>query len=391
MRKIALFLAVALCAVSCIYPYDVEVEGVGGNLVVEGDIVVGSVSSFALSRSLPIGGKNLPKTNVYANVWVEAQDGTRYHADPVSVLGGEYTVDLSSADPSLEYRLRITLQENNREYCSSWAKPSGTCIIDDLRYNIDKSPSTDEVTGLSVKMSMHSEDDTQHFRYRYVETWEYSAYWQADSYYIPELSEDNPYGVVEKFSGGANTYYCWNTASSKGINLATTETMGVNRLDDYPLFRYDVSNNKISILYRLDLEVYPVSEESYRYLEHIRDMSNFDGSLFAPIPSEVRGNLRCMSDDDEIVYGYVGTSCPQKARLWIDNNVTRIYVRPREKNAEYEAVPQENWFMYYSKRWRPYYQDVMAGEVNWAPAVCVDCRTAGGNKNKPADWPNNHM
>lgn len=384
MRKIALFLALALCAVSCIYPYNAEVGGTGGNLVVEGDIVVGSMSNFALSSLMPLGSHGSPQP-VEAELWVEDINGAHYEGVP-GEKKGEYDVNLHGADTSLEYRLCIKVA-GGRDYCSAWAKPSGSCVIDKLDYFINESDGRKQ--GLYVRMSMHSEDGTQHFRYRYVETWEYTAYWRADSYYDPEITEYSPNGTVVMFSNGENNYYCWKTASSRGINLATTETMGVNRLDDYPLFYYEATNDKMSRLYRLDLEVYPVSIESYRYLEHIRDVSNYDGSLFAPIPSEVRGNLRCVTDDDEIVYGYVGTSSPQKARIYIDNGVTMLYVRPEMRDAEYEAVAPEDWLLYYTSRnWRPYYNDLMAGECNWAPARCVDCTYYGGTKNRPADWPN---
>lgn len=390
MRKIALFIALVLCAVSCIYPYDVEVGGTGGNLVVEGDIVVGSVSYFALSRLIPLGSMNMSQQPVDAELWVEDRNGTRYPGVRASAAD-DFEVDLSAADPSLEYRLYI--QAGNvdaRDYCSAWSEPSGTCVIDELGYRILESGG--KKTGALVRMSMHSEDGTKHFRYRYKEAWEYTSYWRADAYYVPELTEDDPNGKVLYFSGGENNYYCWLTNSSKGINLATTETMGVNRLDNYPLLQFSATSSKMSVLYRLDLEVYPVSEESYRYLEHIRDVSNYNGSLFAPIPSEVRGNLRCVQDDDEIVYGYVGISCPQKARLYIDNAVTNLYVRQDILEAESETVAPEDWYKYYrEKDWRVYDRDDLSGAVTWAPRRCVDCTYNGGTKNKPSDWPNDHI
>lgn len=397
MRKITLFLLTLVCAVSCIYPYEVEVEGIGGNLCVEGDIVLGSTSSFALSYLIPLGGEESAIFAPIAELWVEDKAGNKY---PGTLLGvtsskvSEYEVDLSDADQSLEHRLYIKVfgggdSSGWKEYASAWAMPSGTCVIDKLGYRFIEE--NDEKVAVDIVMSMHSEDGTNHFRYRYTEDWEYSSTWKATHYYIPELTPDTPYGQVVKFENGENTYYCWDHEKSRGINLATTETMGINKLEDYPLFRYGRENKKLSILYRLDLEVYPVSEESYRYLEHIRNVSTYDGNLFAPIPSEVRGNLRCVYDDDEIVYGYIGISCPQKARIYIDNDRERIYKPVPDRNAIYEAVSQDNWYLYFRSRdYRPYYEDMKDG-LMWAPTRCVDCRRDGGTKNKPADWPNNHM
>lgn len=396
MRKIMTFFAAIACVASCIYPYEaaLEEQGLGNNIVVEGDIVIGSKSNFALSTLIPMGG-NGTAIQPDARLWVENDAGGRYEGTAVSPV--EFEVDLSGAPADAAYRLCFTASnsgpDGERDYCSSWSKSAGDCIIDKLEYSYYfDNPENQDVKpgGVDVVMSLHSGQNNKHFRYRYVEDWEYTAQEHANYYFDPEPTEEHPGGNVVDFEGDDNFYYCWKRSMSRGINLATTETMGVNVLEDYPLFRFTKNDDRLSVLYRLRLEVYAISEESYRYLEHVKQMSEYDGSLFAPMPSEVRGNIRCTTDDDEIVYGYVGVAYPATRELWIKSDDVKIYERAVIDRTEAEIVDESQWRFYYlNKIWRPYNLDPLAGMM-WLPARCVDCRYGGGTKNRPDNWPNNH-
>lgn len=392
MRKILTLLAVLACAASCIYPYEAELEdsGLGGNLVVEGDIIVGSTSYFTLSYLSPMDATGI--NYVYdGNVWIENDAGAVY-TGVRNGKPGEWKVDLAGAPADAQYRVCISIT-GGRDYVSGWSAAAGDCIIDDIHCEVRNAPGT--VAGVTIYTSLHSELNNKHFRYRYVEDWEYTALERAWGYYNPDvpesLADEFPFGIIEFFEGDDNTYYCWKKAESRGINLATTEIMGVNKLEDWPLFFYPCTDDRLSALYRLRLEVYAIPEECYRYLEHVRDMSEYDGNLFAPMPSEVRGNLRCTTDDDEIVYGYVGVAYPASAEFYMSSDdIGRIYQRPIHEYEPPETPAEEQWYnYYYIKAWRPYSHDPFSG-WEWMPGRCVDCRFAGGTKNRPDNWPTDH-
>lgn len=391
MRKILTILAVLACAMSCIYPYEAELEdgGLGGNLVVEGDIIVGAASYFNLSYLSPMG-EDVQEYVRQAMVWIENNAGGRYVGDRTQ-NPGEWMVDLTGAPADAEYRLCISMQ-NGREYESSWSRAAGDCLIDDIHFRVsDKSPRS-----VTIYTSLHSEQNNKHFRYRYTEDWEYTSIERAWGHYVTEgpgsLDGGSQLDTVEFFVDNDNTYYCWKHYESRGINLATTEIMGVNKLEDWPLLRYSCTDDRLCALYRLRLIVYAIPEECYRYLEHVRDMSEYDGNLFAPMPSEVRGNLRCTTDDDEIVYGYVGVAYPATAEFYMSStDIGNIYQRPVHELEPAETPAEDEWsYYYYNKVWRPYSHDPFAG-WSWLPARCVDCRFAGGTKNRPDNWPTDHQ
>lgn len=374
----------ALCLASCVYPYEAELPEVQASLAVEGDICLGSESAFAISLLQPldvsVGDATyaLPDVNSLS-LRVESESGEVYPGTftMTDKYSANFAVDTRTASAEGGRRYRVCVDYAGESYSSDWTALEGSCVIDNLNYSV-----SNEI--LNACVSLHSDDGSNHFRYRYDETWEYHSQLKATVYFDPET-----YNIFEYF-GGANSYYCWNTNASRGINLATTEDLEVNVLENYPVLSFHKTDRRLSMIYRLDLEVYPVSEASYRYYEHLKQVSNFNGSLFAPIPSEMPGNLHCDSDESVPVYGYVAVVQPSSARLYIDNEKTHFYedVQPRVTQIQIDDIwEQVRYFTH--KNYVPVNSDPMQGTW-WAERRCVDCRMEGGNKNKPADWPNNH-
>lgn len=372
MRRIIHILVAALCLGSCVYPYDDFVVRKTGNLVVEGDIVVGGLSYF-----LPTRMQSLNDLDTYefvkSDIWVESGDGSIYGSYFKDTDYG-YVVDLTGADPSQEYRLRIDTPDGKR-FASQWEKVGGKVEIDGLKYQ------KDTVGGvLNIQVGLHSDGSSHHFRYRFVEDWEYTAYAHAYVYY------DIAKNTVQRFEGSFNTYYCWKTGMSRGLNLATTEKLSEDRLVDYTFKTIASNDERLSVMYRIKLEVYPVSAASYAYYENVRDISSPTGDLFSPMPSEVRGNIRNMDDESEMVYGMVAVVCPNSATLYYDNEVGKFYHNTERVEYEEVSVDAGQYLKYYLNNYRPVRIDPMEGTI-WAPARCVDCRLKGGTKNKPEDWP----
>lgn len=370
MKRILYILMAALGVASCIYPYDEYPDNVSESLVIEGDIIVGGESSFLLTYMQKLSDTGIYQT-VTASVWVEDEDGRTY---PGTYSSSSYSVDLSSASSEKEYRLRVETPDG-KNYASQWGRPEGSCELDNLKYIKDEDQGQ-----LKLAVNLHSDGSSRHFRYRYFEDWEYHTYRYAYMYYDP--AQD----TVLKYENFENTYYCWRSSFSRGLNLATTEKMSEDRLDDYVFKTIGKTEERLSMLYRIRLEVYPVSAESYAYYENVKDVSSPTGDLFSPIPSEVRGNIRNMNDDSEMVYGYVAVVTPRSATIYYDDEVEKFYQVAGRIEYEEFAVEPDKFKSYYRKNYLPVTYDPMEGFI-WGPKKCLDCRTAGGTKNKPADWP----
>ena len=80
MKHLNLFaaLAASILAVSaCIYPFDPVIESMDGRMVVEGDIHIGSISTFTFSRVYPIYADDSAITTPIVEGYIEGEDGTR--------------------------------------------------------------------------------------------------------------------------------------------------------------------------------------------------------------------------------------------------------------------------------------------------------------------------
>ena len=115
--RTAVFAAVTLLAATCIYPYEVDIER-GGEypLVVEGDILIGSVTTVKLSHVRPFNLTDYEEIPVYAHGYIEGEDGTRVEGvenlDPFSssstlTSNGLLYFDTSKLKENQRYRLHI--------------------------------------------------------------------------------------------------------------------------------------------------------------------------------------------------------------------------------------------------------------------------------------------
>lgn len=373
MRKTIYIIAAALCLGSCIYPYDDLAVADVDNMVIEGDIVVGGVSYF-----LPTRLQSLAESASYqfvgSTVWVESEDGKEYVGYLVDKTYG-YAVDMTGADETKEYRLRLDSYDG-KSFASQWGKAEGRVVIDDIKYQPDTLSNV-----LKIQLGLHSDGSSRHFRYRYFEDWEYHAHSRAYVYY------DATKNTVQRFDGSDNTFYCWKTGMSRGLNLATTEKMSTDVLEDYTFKTIPRDDERLSVMYKIRLDVYPVSPASYAYYENVRDISSPTGDLFSPMPSEVRGNIRNMADDTEMVYGHIAVVLPSSATLYYDNEKGMFYQNTTRVEYEEATIGSGDFARYYRKGYLPVMSDPAQGDIWGYPAECIDCRMMGGTRNKPEGWP----
>ncbi|MDO5442982.1 MAG: DUF4249 family protein [Bacteroidia bacterium] len=384
-KSIISFIACAFAAVSCVYPYDAEIGGGSDDLVIEGDIFIGSVSEFEVSTLMPVSSPKFSEEVVEhpdSHVWVENSEGEVFEG--LNNGEGIYKVDLSDADPSLEYRLRVDVT-GGRSYGSSWMASAGVCYADSLSYNLSETKDA-----LTIMLSMHSDaTSNRHFRYRYTEDWQYHAMHDAALYYEPPTSYwRGGTGTISSYfvDGKVNNYYCWDKDKARGINLATTEDLQGTALVDYPVMTFtDRTDTRFCYIYRIKLEIYPVEEDSYDYFEHVKELYSYTGSLFAPTPSEVRGNIRCLTDEDEMVYGYVAVSQPASFEKYIYGSDLHFYQDADAAFWDDQVFIESTWYDAYQQNWLPIYNETGIG-MHWAPSRCIDCRLKGGTKDRPEDW-----
>lgn len=151
---------------------------------------------------------------------------------------------------------------------------------------------------------------------------------------------------------------------------------------------------ELSVLYSILLKQYALSNEGYEFYVKMKKNTESLGSIFDAQPSDISGNVECITDPSELVIGYVEFTTAEEKRLFIDNRDLTDW--SYEQDCEY----------YFSN---PHLNEpgvilnlvkeslVPTSIAEYLPGggikkfvvqkeTCVDCRLKGSNV-KPDFWP----
>ena len=393
-KRYILLLWVALLAAvpSCVYDYNPQIDGEGGYLIVEGDIILGERCGFSLSYSWTLvdtlaTSEDHIRVLYGSRMHIEDNRGGRY--EPASASGA-YSApyaefDMRKADPSLEYRLVI--ENNLGTYASSWGKaaPDGG-EIDSLSFRI-----SDDKTTMGILVSTHSSDPQGgYYRWSVNETWEYHAMTDALYKYVvysPAVGEVLPLDRGEQY------FRCWSTGVRPEIMTGSTVDLTEDRLVNHLLYTLDYHDERVSVIYKPEVLQMRIPEEAYRYWEVMDRNSRDVGGLFSPEPSELRGNVVNVDKPDELVLGYVGVMSVTRKTMFIDNSLLRFYRNPSRYQPEIDTLSNgEDYWKAYQLGKRPVtdiFYEVTGDWVgyDWWPKSCMVCRSKGGTTTRPEGWP----
>ena len=151
-------------------------------------------------------------------------------------------------------------------------------------------------------------------------------------------------------------------------------------------------NYKISILYSMELHQMSISNEAYAYLFTLKKYSDEAGSLFAPQFDWLSGNIRCVSDPDIKVIGYISAGTVSVQRIFASHQEIGIYIPPDPcppLDLRFRPPPTSRDLN--NMGYRIVGRD-LADPLGmfWTEDFCVDCTVTGTNV-KPSFWPENPL
>jgi len=349
----------ALILCSCITKFEAEVGEVAGILVVEG-IITDDESVITLSRSKGLSFEdNIFDLSPYhvtdAKVYIECDDGTQWSA--AGQDGGQYTIQMGKLNPARQYRLKI--EHEAHEYCSEYLYPVATPDIDSVFWT-----KRDKGQPVNLHVASHAPDDkVYYFRWSYTELWESRAKVYLKGY----------------------PYYCITNSKSKEMLLGTTEGTAFGQSAEI-IAKIPPGDNRFKILYCMDVSQYTISKRAYDYFSNIKKNSRQSGSPFAQVPSELKGNIACITDSERLVIGYmVISSAATRKRVYIYNS--EVYEDP-ELVIPDELRNKECAIIHFDTNSDPKYVPYLPPYI-YILRTCVDCIAAGGRpiNELPNDWP----
>ena len=352
-------------------------------LVVEGIITEGE-SVVTLSRSINIMDDS---PIIYVNdavVSVECDDGTKVQANDLNRRNGRYTLQLGDLHFDRRYRLKIEVEE---EDCSANDGNTLPCPTRKFEYVTDyiypiRTPEIDSVfwtkkdTGqpVNIHVTTHSTDSEQlYYRWSFREDW--------------EITSD-----LMSFDEFIYPFYCWNGTNSRNLLIGSAEKTIFGQLANI-ILEINPSDRKLEVLYRINVKQNAISKKAYNYYYNIKKNTQQTANIFAPIQSELAGNITCVTAPDKPVIGYVDFSSTSQGQLYIPRSDLAYEYARRSWECE-EVLPDSliSWYGDIPDTYVPFYRsfDMTGSEILYfIYSRCVDC-TFFGTTIIPDDWPYNH-
>jgi len=347
-----------------------------GYLVVEGYIAGNGPTQFTLSRTIPLPGDSAIPMVTGAKVQVEGSDNSVYPLTEQSA--GIYTIDILALNISAQYRLRISTADG-QQYLSSYVEYKPTPPIDSLVWTYSTS------AGVAFNINTHDPTATTRYYYwNYSETWEYTSAEQSLYYY--DAAEDT---VLERPSAG-QIYNCWQTDNSTNIIEANSTQLSQDIISHQPITTIPQGSQKLGVEYLIVVRQYALTDSAYNFLSLMQQNTEQLGSIFDASPSQLTGNIKCLTTPNQLVIGYVSAGSVQQDSIFINHNQVpgwQYAFTCAFKNIEVPNTPDALSSYFGSGGYIPLYETFTG--LPWLANVdgCVDCRTQGGTNVKPSFWP----
>jgi hypothetical protein len=151
-------------------------------------------------------------------------------------------------------------------------------------------------------------------------------------------------------------------------------------------------------MYSILVTQFAMTREAYEYLEAMEKNTEEIGTIFDPQPTELRGNIKCISNPKEVVVGYISSGSVSRKRIFIraldrpsywggyrENLSCTPKIRPGSKVME--ALLRDSLIEYRSILTNPINPLISDTIYTLTSRTCVDCRSRGGSNIKPSYWP----
>jgi hypothetical protein len=375
MKRVYLILFGLLALGGCKDKYVSPYKSPGtGYLVVEGYITGNGPTKFVLSHTVKLPGDSVSPPEKGANVSVEGDNNSVFRLSEQA--GGQYGVDTMALNAGVRYRLRIKTS-GGKEYLSDYVAYKPTPPIDSLNWVLNPDQ-------LVVYANTHDPANaTRYYQWAYDEVWEYHSAEYTGLKYV-----DSNVTVVGRLPS-EQIFRCWEGGPSTSIIIASSAKLSQDEIYRHPLINIPVGSYKVSVLYRITVRQYALTEDAYNFLSIMQKNTESLGSIFDVQPSAVKGNIHNVSDPTEPVIGFVSAGTVDRRVMYISRGQLSFWPYYFSCSSPDRPIPniRDSLIAYFgSGSMIPITGDRGGYLSNFTD--CLDCRALGGTTVAPADWPN---
>ncbi|MCW5909475.1 MAG: DUF4249 domain-containing protein [Cyclobacteriaceae bacterium] len=378
-RSFFLFL-ISLSA--CIDPYThPEIAESIPLLVVDGFINPSETSKISLSYSqnLNLARFSGPAYEAGAEVWIEDEQGNKFSL-PGDNLGNYYLAPNSINTSTPTFRLKIRLADQ-KEYESEFVPVLVSPAIDSVTWGLTN---TREV---EVKVSTHSlNNESGYYRWTFDETWEYFTPFHSSlvlnpSTLRPDMREDN-------------LSRCWRKDYSTNISIESTARFSENKVSEFAIHRIKLHSERVRTKYSMLVKQQALTADAYNYWKQVKKTNEDLGTIFGPLPTEVIGNIRSISNPGERVIGFFSVSSISTKRIFITTQElprpSQLYETPygscelRQVAAGNVSQITPGIYLLIDPIYAEGSELIVA--YTYSSRYCADCSLSGGTLVQPEYW-----
>jgi hypothetical protein len=393
-RLITAIISLMLFFMGCISPFEPDLQGENGLLVVEGSIIKGRETQvIMISKTSPISQPEyLPLEN--CNVRVMDNTGNEFVFN--EELPGKYVANIDDAwlNYDKQYKLIFTTSSGD-VYESSYQVLLETAAVDSI-YGIREfhySPKTEAETnsGVQFYVDLDAPDHASRY-YRWVleETWESFVKNKIWAVYDGQ--------TIQLFNPDDSLQHCWKTKDVTGLDADSAVLLSTNRIKKIPLHFVESSSQKLFVKYCATIKQYALNADAYDYwYEKERELRE-SGNIYAIQPSQPKSNIHNTNNPDELVMGFFWVASSTIKRVFIKNPDPHEMILSCHWMGAYCESDDMNDILdqlYYiislypeDLTDPPYYITRNFGtqfHIALTPQ-CLDCRIVGGDARKPDFW-----
>lgn len=363
-------------------------------LVVDGSLNSGQGQAMlTLSRTGSLSAPaRIPEDG--ATVTIQGSDSTNYSLTGTS--NGNYMAEDLNLDPGRQYRLLITTLEGDN-YVSDFVPVIPNPPIDSINYQFETNGSLD------IWVYTHNAlNNTKYYQWEFGETWEFHSEYPSSLKY--DTIGMGPAAVITldpsitSITGNpidSSIYRCWHSDSSSSILIGNTAASGADVISQ-PIANFSIGAQAMTVLYSINVRQFGWSKAGYQFLQGMKTNTEEIGSVFGPLPTQLPGNIHCISNPSQLVIGFFNVTPLQQQRYFISHSQLPNWTYdPVCELIVVDNVPDS--IRKYSLNYLPvapvdtvpipmtsFLYNILSFSA--ATNTCVDCTLTGSNV-KPPFWP----
>ena len=293
IRLIVIIVSITLIIQSCIYEFTPKTGDLGNLLVVYGmvtnengphEITILKTKKINSKVNEPVKGANVSISDDKGDIVPLTEDTVSKYHTPESFAG----------QIGVKYKLNIELQ--GKQYESDYVELLDVPDISELEAGKITKPATGtspESSGYQFYISTKpGTSEQKYYKWDVFEDYEYRLPYRTLYYWDGQ--------VLYPFDPPI-PYICYKHTQFNDIYISTTNNFQINYITHYPL-NFTPNSMKFQFKYGVFVRQYALSEFSYKYWHYAME-NNLPDPLYSKQPYQLIGNIKCISNPNETVFG----------------------------------------------------------------------------------------